>query len=32
MMDDVDKAIDETEAEGNTTTEGIGKPEALLGI
>jgi hypothetical protein len=29
---DVDEAIDETEGEENTTTEGIGKPEALLGI
>jgi hypothetical protein len=32
MADDVDEAIDETEAEENTTAEGIGEPEALSSI
>jgi hypothetical protein len=32
IADDVDEAIDETEAEENTTAEGISKPEALLSI
>jgi hypothetical protein len=32
MADDVDKAIDETEAEENTTAKGIGELEALLNI
>jgi hypothetical protein len=32
MADDVNEAIDETEAEENTTAEGISKPETLLSI
>jgi hypothetical protein len=32
MADDVDEAINETEAEENTTAEGISEPEALLSI
>jgi hypothetical protein len=32
MADNVDKAIDETEAEKNTTAKGISKLEALLSI
>jgi hypothetical protein len=32
MADDVDETIDETEAEENTTAEGIGEPEALSSI
>jgi hypothetical protein len=32
MADDVDETIDKTEAEENTTAEGIGEPEALSSI
>jgi hypothetical protein len=32
MADDVDEAINETEAEENTTTEGSSEPEALSSI
>jgi hypothetical protein len=32
MADDVDEAINETEAEENTTAKGISKLEALLSI
>jgi hypothetical protein len=32
MADNVDEAIDETEAEENTTAEGISEPEALSSI
>jgi hypothetical protein len=32
IEDDFDEAINETEAEENTTTKGIGKPEALSSI
>jgi hypothetical protein len=32
IADDVDEAIDKTEAEENTTAKGISKPEALLSI
>jgi hypothetical protein len=32
MADDVDEAIDETEAEENTTAKGISELEALLSI
>jgi hypothetical protein len=32
MADDVDEAIDETEAEENTTAKGIGELEALSNI
>jgi hypothetical protein len=32
MADNVDEAINETEAEENTTAKGISEPEALLSI
>jgi hypothetical protein len=32
IADDVDEAIDETEAEENTTTKGSSEPEALSSI
>jgi hypothetical protein len=32
IADNVDKAINKTEAEENTTAEGISEPEALLSI